>query len=223
MKKFSLILIFLAVIASLILANHALADVTLKGAGPAANIPSGETGVATIVGNIIKGVLGFAGAVMLLLFIYGGILWLTSAGSSEKIERGKNTLVWAIIGFIVMIGSYVATDFVITALVGSAPATPAPASAPPPSSPPPTNPTGCLSGAAKNANGCCEEFSAYADGSNCSSATSSGIYRCCDCGKTQESTGFQCVKGTQSNLQSQGYTIISGHCGTSASWWCAKK
>jgi len=119
MKKTILfiLIIFIALI-GIILANSALADITLKGAGPAANIPAGEAGAALIVGNIIKGVLAFSGALLLLMFIYGGFIWLTSAGIGERIEKGKNILIWAIIGFVIMLGSYIAVDFIIKALVG---------------------------------------------------------------------------------------------------------
>ncbi len=112
-KKFIILILLIIVFIAI---NPALA-VSLKGAGPAADIPAGEAGVATIVGNIVKGILGFSGAIMLLLFIYGGIIWLTSQGSSEKIEKGKNILIWAIVGFIIMLGSYVITDFVINAIL----------------------------------------------------------------------------------------------------------
>jgi len=34
--------------------------------------------------------------------IYGGFNWMTAAGNAEKVEKGKQILVWATIGLIVI-------------------------------------------------------------------------------------------------------------------------
>lgn len=66
-----------------------------------------------IIGNVIKQVLGIVGSLALVMFIYGGIVWMTSAGSSEKVEKGKNIIVWAVIGLVVIFSSYALVKFVI--------------------------------------------------------------------------------------------------------------
>jgi uncharacterized membrane protein YjfL (UPF0719 family) len=50
------------------------------------------------------------------MFVYGGFTWLTSGGSAERIKKGKDILVWAVIGLVVIFASYTAVDFVLTAL-----------------------------------------------------------------------------------------------------------
>lgn len=70
-----------------------------------------------LYGRIITGFLGAIGAVALTYFIWGGFLWLTSAGSAEKIKKGKDTLVWAIIGLILTFGSYVILKFVLSTIL----------------------------------------------------------------------------------------------------------
>ncbi len=69
-------------------------------------------------GLIVKGFLGVVGAVALAMFIYGGILWLTSGGVSEKIEKGKKIFVWSVIGLFVIFSSYLLVNFVITGITG---------------------------------------------------------------------------------------------------------
>lgn len=66
-----------------------------------------------ILGNIIKAAMGFIGATALVLFMYGGLVIMTSAGSSEALKKGKNIMVWAAIGIIVIFSSYAIVNFLV--------------------------------------------------------------------------------------------------------------
>ncbi len=68
------------------------------------------------IGRIIKAILGVVGSLALLMFIYGGFNWMTAAGSPEKVEKGKQILLWATIGLIVIFTSYALVKFVFTSL-----------------------------------------------------------------------------------------------------------
>ena len=46
-----------------------------------------DTTVYQIVGYIINLILGFLGALFLLLIIFGGITWMTAAGNQEKSKK----------------------------------------------------------------------------------------------------------------------------------------
>jgi hypothetical protein len=72
----------------------------------------GATG-PELIGRIIKTVLTLAGALALAMFIYGGFTWLTSGGSPDKIKKGKDILMWATIGLIVVFSSYTLVDFLL--------------------------------------------------------------------------------------------------------------
>ncbi len=74
------------------------------------------TSPTKLIGNIIKTILTIVGALALAMFVYGGFTWLTSSGSPEKVKKGKDILIWAVIGLIVIFTSYTAVDFVLTAL-----------------------------------------------------------------------------------------------------------
>ena len=76
---------------------------------------AGVTSVPRLIGNIIKTILTIVGALALGMFVFGGFTWMTSGGSSEKIQKGKNILIWAVIGLVVIFTSYTAVDFVLTA------------------------------------------------------------------------------------------------------------
>ena len=62
--------------------------------------------VPSLVSNIIATILGIVGALALLMFVWGGLMWMTSGGNREKVQKGKNTLVWATIGLLVIFASY---------------------------------------------------------------------------------------------------------------------
>jgi len=68
------------------------------------------------IGKIIKAILGIVGSLALVMFIYGGFNIMTAAGSPEKVEKGKQILIWATIGLIVIFTSYALVKFVFTSL-----------------------------------------------------------------------------------------------------------
>jgi len=82
------------------------------------NIPEGKDAIPELAGRIIKAVLGVVGVLALIMFIYGGILWMTSGGSAEKIKKGKDTIVWAVIGLAFIFFSYAILEFILKALKG---------------------------------------------------------------------------------------------------------
>jgi hypothetical protein len=78
--------------------------------------PIGTSDVPTLIGRIIKAVLGVVGSLALLMVIYGGFTWMLAAGSSEKIKKGRDIIVWAIIGIVIIFTSYAIVTFVITSI-----------------------------------------------------------------------------------------------------------
>ena len=111
-KKNYLILVFgLIIFSCLLLTNISLA------ADPKLTDPLGDRDIPTLVGGIIKYVLGIVGVIALVMFIYGGILWMTSGGGAEKIKKGKDTIVWAILGLAFIFFSYAILEFILKALM----------------------------------------------------------------------------------------------------------
>lgn len=69
--------------------------------------------------NLIRFMLGIAGSLALLFFIYGGFTWLISAGNSEKVQHGKDILTAAAVGILVVLASWMAINFIYTSLGAS--------------------------------------------------------------------------------------------------------
>lgn len=81
--------------------------------------PLGEgTTTNTLIGRIINALLGIVGSIALLMFVYGGFMWLTSGGAEDKIKKGKETLVWASLGLVIIFSAYALLNFVLTRALG---------------------------------------------------------------------------------------------------------
>ena len=69
-----------------------------------------------IIGNILNALLGLIGSIALIMFIAGGVEILLSTGNSDKIKKGRDTMVYAAIGLAIIFSSYALVNYVITAL-----------------------------------------------------------------------------------------------------------
>lgn len=113
-KKLFLFLLIAVCLGFLILSEPAFATTTVT----RLTNPLGITSIPELVGRIIKAALGIVGSIALLMFIYGGFTLLTSSGNDKMVQKGKNIIVWATIGLVVIFVSYVAVNFVINSLTG---------------------------------------------------------------------------------------------------------
>ncbi|MBU4369352.1 pilin [Patescibacteria group bacterium] len=115
----ALILIFI-ISGCLLSFNSIQAQVsTPTGPMPTLDNPLGDREPHELVGDIIAYILGFVGVLALVMFIYGGITWMTSAGAPEKIKKGRDTIVWAIFGLAFVFLSYAILDFILNAFLTS--------------------------------------------------------------------------------------------------------
>jgi hypothetical protein len=81
-------------------------------------LASKATDVPIIIGTVIKYALGVIGSLTILMFVWGGFQWLTSAGSSDKIKKGTATMVWAAIGVTLVLSSYLILTTYLDYLTG---------------------------------------------------------------------------------------------------------
>lgn len=122
MKKLFIILAIVALFAVPVALPHVVgAAETVTLYNPLAGESGEGSDVRILIGRVIRGLLSIIGSIALLMFVYGGVLWLTSAGNSEMIKKGKNILVWAVLGLGVIFSAYAVTNALINALTtGSA-------------------------------------------------------------------------------------------------------
>lgn len=71
-----------------------------------------------LIGQIINSLFGIIGSLALVMFVYGGLLWMTSSGSAEQVKKGKNIFLWAAVGLVVVFSAYSLVRFVIQGVGG---------------------------------------------------------------------------------------------------------
>lgn len=69
--------------------------------------------LASVIVGILNGIIGAAGLVAVIFIIIGGINYMTSAGDSSKVEKGKKTIIYAAIGLVICALSFAIVNWVI--------------------------------------------------------------------------------------------------------------
>lgn len=72
-----------------------------------------QTDLRDFVVNAVNFVLGFLGLVAVVMVIYGGFLYVTAAGQEEQTTKGKKSVMYAIIGIVIILISYALVNTVI--------------------------------------------------------------------------------------------------------------
>jgi hypothetical protein len=96
--------------------NVALADNATINTGSSETLtnPLGDINTPqAFIGKVINSILGVVGSLALLMFVYGGLIWMTSSGNQEKVKKGRDTLMWAAIGLVIIFSAYGLTRFII--------------------------------------------------------------------------------------------------------------
>lgn len=78
--------------------------------------PLGTTSIPVVIGRVVKAILLIIGSLAFLMFVYGGFVWMTAAGNEAKVETGRNTLIWATLGLIIIFSAYVLVKFLMEAI-----------------------------------------------------------------------------------------------------------
>lgn len=122
MKKIKLILaglLMVPMVAAVAMPADSYAELNLrngvdsaKGDGSADKVDDPNSLVKTVVNTILY-VVGILSVIML---IWGGINYTTSAGDSNKVTTAKNTIIYAVIGLIVAIFAYAIVNYVLANL-----------------------------------------------------------------------------------------------------------
>lgn len=78
----------------------------------------GEVNLIVIIGLLIKSSIAILGSLVLLVFVVGGVMWLTSAGNPERVKKGTHTMLYAVIGLFVIFSAYAILNTIIKGLAG---------------------------------------------------------------------------------------------------------
>ncbi len=80
------------------------------------NINLGAQDIRVTIGKIVRAVLGLLGVIAVVIVLYGGFVYMTSAGNEEKVTQGKKILINGIIGLAIILSALTITQFVLNKL-----------------------------------------------------------------------------------------------------------
>ena len=75
-------------------------------------LPTSTSTLSDAIANIIKLLMGLIGSAAVIFIIVGAIEIIASNGEPKRYNRGRETLLYAIIGVIVSIAAYGAVSFI---------------------------------------------------------------------------------------------------------------
>jgi cytochrome bd-type quinol oxidase subunit 2 len=75
--------------------------------------------ISRFVGTMISSFLELLGIIFIVLIIFAGYSWMTAAGDEQKLTRAQNTIRRAIIGLLIVIGSYASWKFIFDYLINN--------------------------------------------------------------------------------------------------------
>ncbi len=75
--------------------------------------PTGDGDLISRITTILNVVIGLLGIICVIVIILGGITYMTSSGESTKVQKGRNTILYGIIGLVICILAFAIVNFVI--------------------------------------------------------------------------------------------------------------
>ncbi len=87
------------------------AAATTKISSSDVNIPN--LGADSVLHGALNIVYFAAGVVAVIVIIISGFFFLTSAGQPEKITTAKKTILYAVVGLVVVICAFIITQFIV--------------------------------------------------------------------------------------------------------------
>ena len=85
-------------------------------ANPGEDVPQTLFGAGSIFTTIVNILLFVIGAISVIMLIWGGIRYTTSAGNSASVTSAKNTIMYAIIGLVIAFLAFAVVNWVLVSL-----------------------------------------------------------------------------------------------------------
>jgi hypothetical protein len=73
----------------------------------------GTTGLNALLARVVNIISGIVGVIAVIMIVYGGFKYITSGGDSNNVSGAKNTIIYAIIGLIIVALAQLIVHFVL--------------------------------------------------------------------------------------------------------------
>jgi hypothetical protein len=123
-KQLVSFIIIAAAMLTIISVNYVHAQGSIIGQGVGNYEGEYETGSYTLNDftrlaiRVAEIIWAISGSIALLMFVYGGILFLISSGQSQMVTRATQTMTGALIGLGIVFGSYAIVYFIVVNVLG---------------------------------------------------------------------------------------------------------
>lgn len=107
---------YLLLVAPALVALPASAQNDIYGVNDLQNANLGTRDLRETIVGIINIVLGFLGILATLIILIGGFKWMTSQGSSDKVDEAKKMIGAGIVGLLIVLASYAIARYVLNQL-----------------------------------------------------------------------------------------------------------
>ena len=84
-----------------------------SGSGCNSNVQTGSQGLNNVITDIVNIFSVVVGIVSVIMIIYGGFRYITSGGDSGNVSSAKNTIIYAVIGLVVVALAQFIVQFVL--------------------------------------------------------------------------------------------------------------
>ncbi|KKP91562.1 MAG: hypothetical protein UR94_C0015G0012 [Parcubacteria group bacterium GW2011_GWA2_36_10] len=76
----------------------------------------GNNDLKGTIAKIINIILSFLGVLAVLIILLGGFKWMTSQGSTEKVDEAKKLIAEGVVGLVIIFAAYAIASFVLNQL-----------------------------------------------------------------------------------------------------------
>lgn len=107
-----------------IITLSSVAITALVFASPAYAAAADVTSIQTFIKSIIQIMVTLAGLIAAGFFVWGGVVYITSSGNPEQLDRAKKTILFSAVGLAIVLGAFVLTNIIsdlATAAFGATP------------------------------------------------------------------------------------------------------
>ena len=80
--------------------------------------PGANTELLPMIQTILNVVFGVIGIVAVIMIVIGGVHYTISQGDSAKIQKAKGTIMYGLIGLVIVLLSFAIVNFVLNGLIG---------------------------------------------------------------------------------------------------------
>jgi hypothetical protein len=91
------------------------AGIQAEGPSSVAALTNNETSLKGLILTIVDYFLGFLGLLAVIMVIYGGVTYVSSAGNDEAVGKAKKIIMYALIGIVIIMLSFVAVNAILGA------------------------------------------------------------------------------------------------------------